>query len=625
MSRVLIAESSKGEASMYSELLAHLGYEYSIFPDGKSLIKEFMEESADLIILDYNLPDMNGIELCRAIRRESQGVVVPLIIASSKDDEDLIMEALDSGATDFLQKPFNHNHFIAKVKSYVNFYSLHQKDSVLVKNKMKFAGRYLIDKLIGCGSHSSIFLAEDSKGEYGKVAIKLLMESASEEHFASAFIDIANKFKKLDCVNIIKIYDSGQYAGRLYLVMEYAEDGDLATILKRKTLSDYDTAELISDISNGIKVLKENDIVHFDIKPENIMLNGHTFQLADFGIIPPQKKRTVSLSSNDIWTTLEYVAPEYLDPDFKNVDSNESCDIYSLGVTAYEAFTGINLFESNKAAVSISKQINLIPPPLTDYGPVSLVLSDLISRMLSKKPEERPSCEEVIDLINEVLDEIKDNPPVFGSKRREIHERAVAGGLTETSGIDTVHSRIEGAGKKFVDPLSGVTDNLFSGSSSQHAGLKFDIYSKMRQSALVIFFIVIIFVLALSGYAVFTYFTKETYNEKRGAVRETICSACGHIEQRVVVDIDKEICSKCKKKALCYVMFCRSCGHTFPFKKDRLPKTKMDKEQMLKKLAALNRCPKCQSSDTQPALTDADLIRELNEFKSRQKRLKSGK
>ena len=217
--------------------------------------------------------------------------IIPVIIVSPNDEEENIIAALDAGATDYIHKPFGHSHFIGKLNSYINFYSLRQKDSSLVKNNSIFASRYQIEKLVGCGCHSSIFLAKDLKGRYGdEVAIKLLMESASEENFASSFIDMANKIRQIDCENIVRIFDSGQYGGRLYLVMEFAGDGDLTTILKRKTLSDYDPAELVSDISAGIKALNENNIVHFDIKPENIMLNGHTFQLADFGIIPPQKR-----------------------------------------------------------------------------------------------------------------------------------------------------------------------------------------------------------------------------------------------------------------------------------------------------------------------------------------------
>lgn len=619
MPRIIIAENNKSETKLYSELIAPLGYDYILFQDGESVVEEFRKEPGDLVIVDHNLPGkINGIDVCRKIRQESEGITVPLIIVSAKDDEDLIMEALDAGASDYLLKPFAHNHFIAKVKSYINFYALHQKDSVLVKNKSKFAGRYLIQKLIGCGSHSSIFLAEDLKGEYGHVAIKLLMESASEEHFASAFIDIANKFKKLDSENIIRIFDSGQYAGRLFLVMEYAGDGDLASILKRKTLSDYDTAELLGDIAKGIKILKEHKIVHFDIKPENIMLNGHTFQLADFGIIPPQKKRTVSLSSNDIWTTLSYVAPEYLDPDFKNVDSDESCDIYSLGVTAYEAFTGMNPFEANKAVVSISKQINLIPHPLTDFALVNSRLSNLVDQMLCKNPEDRPSSEEVIAAVDAILEAIKDMPPVFGKHRQEIHEREIAADsesqTTEIPPEHTVHRHVP-SGKTKIDPFAGSRNELLGRENAKKQ--KIDLTSGMQKAGSFLLLIAIIACVMVAGYGIFTYATKTSYKETRGAMRVTICSGCKHKEQRNVVDIAKLKCSKCKKAKLHYVMFCNNCGYEFPFKREQVSKKKMSKEEMLNHLSNLNRCPRCNSSNTQPAMTDADLMRKLKEFKAK--------
>ena len=225
------------------------------------------------------------------------------------------------------------------------------------------------------------------------------MENTAEEKYASSFIETANKFKKINCPNIVKIYDSGQFAGRLYLIMEYVPDGDLATLLKRKTLSEYDTAELIGDIGNAIRTLKENNIIHFDIKPENILINGHTFVLTDFGIMPSQDRRTISMNHSDLWTTLPYVAPEFLDPDYQpDEEHSEASDVYSLGIVAYEAFTGRNPFESKKTAVTISKQVNYTPPELAKMQDKILCeLSELVENMLNKDPEERLK----IDALNE--------------------------------------------------------------------------------------------------------------------------------------------------------------------------------------------------------------------------------
>ena len=124
MARLIIGENNKKETKLYSELIAPLGYDYVLFQDGEAVIEEFNNEPADLIIVDYDIESINGIEVCRRIRRESEGVMVPLIIVSAVDDENLIMEALCAGATDIMLKPFAHNHFIAKIKSYINFFSI---------------------------------------------------------------------------------------------------------------------------------------------------------------------------------------------------------------------------------------------------------------------------------------------------------------------------------------------------------------------------------------------------------------------------------------------------------------------------------------------------------------------
>jgi serine/threonine protein kinase/AmiR/NasT family two-component response regulator len=615
MPRLIIAENHNNDRKLYAELIAPLCYEYVICTDGEAAIEEFRKAPADLVILDYDIPKLNGFEVCKLIRQDPEGLTVPLMIVSARNEEKIIVEALNAGATDYLLKPFGHTHFIAKVKSYINFYSLHQKDSWLVKNKSIFAGRYKVEKLIGCGSHSSIFFAIDQTGEYGEVAIKLLMESASEENFASSFIKMANKFKALDCENIVKIFDSGQYGGRLFLIMEYAKDGDLATILKRKTLSDYDTAELISDIASGIKVLQENNMVHFDIKPENIILNGHTFLLADFGIIPPKKKRTVSLRHTDIWTTIAYVAPEYLDPDFhEEANHDVACDIYSLGITAYEAFTGINPFEASKVAVSISKQVNLIPPPLSDYADIDPSFLEIIGRMLSKKPEDRPSVDEVIATFNQILEVLKDEPPVFGKHRQEIHHRALA----NLSQEGEVHSEIHvNTGDHRVDAFESVKKGIFADSSPGKGDFSGQEFFKRIRFVLLAAASVIL--LLLFTYGVYRLTVSEKFIETRGTMRVTICSDCKFKEQKSVVDVSKAKCGKCGKQKLAYVMFCKECSTEFPFKKALLSKKNMTKEEMLKQLSRLNRCPKCRSENTQVAMTDTELIKNLAEFKKKKK------
>lgn len=610
MARLIIADPNPNDRKLYSELIGPLGYNYILCSDGEEVLAEFNKEPADLIIIDYALPKLNAVQVCRKLRQDSDGVAVPIMIISSLDDEDRIIEGLDAGATDYILKPFGHAHFIGKLKSYINFYSLHQKDSLLIKNNSIFAGRYKIEKLIGCGSHSSIFLATDTQGGYGKVAIKLLLESASEENFASSFIKMANKIKKLDCENIVKIFDSGQYGGRLYLIMEYAEDGDLATILKRKTLSDYDTAELVSDISNGIKVLNENNIVHFDIKPENIMLNGHTFQLADFGIIPPQKRRTVSLRHTDIWTTLSYVAPEYLNPEFNNESNkHESCDIYSLGITAYEAFTGMNPFEASKVAVSISKQVNLIPPSLTEFGDVNPGFSQIIDSMLSKNPADRPSVTEVVSVFKDLLEELKDQPPVFGKQRQEIHNRNLANIPPDAE----LHAERHVGGGYIASPFPSMKKDFLEPESTGWLSLFGD--GLLRQCRTILISAAVLAVIMLIGYSVVKMSMGRNYVETKGAMRVTLCKNCNFKEQKRIVDISQAKCSKCEQQKLAYVMFCNDCSSEFPFKKELLAKKNMSKEELFKHLERINRCPKCKSPNTQIAMTDGDLIKKLNEYK----------
>ena len=117
MAKILIIEDELKIARFLELELKHEGYEVLICGDGRNGLNKALNEDVDLIILDIMLPGLNGIEVCRRIRLESQ---VPIIMLTAKDDVSDKVAGLDTGADDYMTKPFAIEELLARIRVALN-------------------------------------------------------------------------------------------------------------------------------------------------------------------------------------------------------------------------------------------------------------------------------------------------------------------------------------------------------------------------------------------------------------------------------------------------------------------------------------------------------------------------
>lgn len=590
MSRIIVADDSKLALTFYSQILDYLGHEVILCENGRKAVEEFKKKAANLLILDLEMPEMNGDEACVEIRKLPEGISVPVIIVSAHDDEKAIMQGLSAGANDYLIKPVKEAHLIAKLKTFLYTSALHKKDIDLAKNHTLFAGRFRIEKLIGYGSHSVVFMAADVQDNNKKVALKLMNDQFVNDDICKPFIQLAEKVKSINSGNVLKIFEYGMSNGQLYMVLEYADGGDLANLLKMRNLSEYETARLGSDIARALDEFNQKGIVHLDLKPENIMISGTTFKLGDFGLTVSRESATMPINT-EIWSTVSYMSPEALS-DEGNVTIKS--DIYSLGITLYQAVSGDNPFQADKPAVSMYRQINYNPPTLKDYNKnLSSALSDIIELMLNKAPDERPSLKELeytLPQLAEFLDhKVKvavAAPEPSASSDMESTENLsemVKAEIRVSKEIAAIRRRILRIRRKKIAP---VTENLIR----------------------VLFIISLIFIFSSIGYLSFQLISGGSGKPvviKRGVEAQTMCTKCGKTEERKVLDISKTLCNRCGSK-LGYAYVCDDCKNIFPFVPPS-DKGSADKNEYLKKYEASAKCPKCGKSDIKPLPTKEEL------------------
>ena len=263
---------------------------------------------------------------------------------------------------------------------------------------------YDIIKTLGEGSFGQALLAKDKK-DGAKVVIKIVNLDPLDDEYEQKAINEGNILRKIskeaDHVNIVKFYGFYLFDKEAVLIMEYVEGGSLkekieeARINKRK-LEEKEIVTWVKEIASALRYChKDKNIIHRDIKPDNILLtnDGH-IKLADFGASKLLSKRT-KITKTRIGD-LDYISPE--------VENGEeytfSTDIWSLGVLTYE----LCLLQHPQTKYRLKKKKFLSGgvPKLEDKD-YSTELSDLIQKMLSVKPEERPTADEIVQVCEKLL------------------------------------------------------------------------------------------------------------------------------------------------------------------------------------------------------------------------------
>ncbi|SDK63555.1 protein kinase domain-containing protein [Microbulbifer yueqingensis] len=255
---------------------------------------------------------------------------------------------------------------------------------------------YTIHTAIGHGGMASVYLATQESLNR-KVAVKVL-RNTSEPEVAERFINEARFIAGLNSPHVITIYDiSTLENGDCYIAMEFAGGGDLAETAARPSDS-IAILRLVRQVAEGLAVVHENEIIHRDVKPSNILFRDDgTAVLTDFGVA-----KDVAADSDLTQSGLSLGSPSYSSPEQAQcLPIDGTTDIYSLGVVLLELLLGYNPFRGDSHTSTALNHIQLPPPRLP---PEIDFLSPLLNRMLAKLPGERyQSCRELLEEIDRLL------------------------------------------------------------------------------------------------------------------------------------------------------------------------------------------------------------------------------
>src|SRR5579884_970570 len=250
------------------------------------------------------------------------------------------------------------------------------------------ADRYELEELVGSGGMSSVFRAHDRLLDR-KVALKVLHQQYSDDdEYVERFRREARSVASLSHPNIVTVIDRGDHEGRQFIVFEYVEGDNLKRLIERRGPAPVATAlELGIQIARGLSFAHQQGLVHRDVKPQNVLLNGDgQAKVTDFGIARSLDVQHGMTQTGTVLGTSDYIAPEQAQG--QRVD--EHTDVYSLGVVLYELLTNEVPFPGENFVAVAMRHINEPPPPIRAKRPdVPPRVEAAIHTAMAKRPEDR--------------------------------------------------------------------------------------------------------------------------------------------------------------------------------------------------------------------------------------------
>ena len=432
---IVVADDAAVNRMLLTGILEQAGYDVRTAVDGRDALRLIESEPPDLVLLDVQMPEMTGYEVCSVMRSKPRLAPIPVVFISALDSVDEKVKAFEAGGNDYVTKPFEPAEVLARVSGQVKIFRLNRelrlRNAELQRKNEQLAlanqrtervfvalsealtntvldDTYRLDEKIGEGGFGAVFRGVHLRTQR-PVAVKVLrpaMMHNTEEQLAR-FRREGIAACRITHPNAVEVLDFGvSTTGVPYLVMELLRGRTLATLLRDgRRLSLQRTVEIIAPVCDALAAAHLAGIIHRDVKPDNVFLHHaadrEIVKVVDFGIAKllddaPDTHESLDVTHASTFVgTPCYTAPERL----LGRPYDERSDIYSVGLLLYLSLTGELPFGTDTPAFPEMVRLHLTakPKPLTDEAPPAIAA--LVNQMLDFDPAGRPPLRDVSEKL----------------------------------------------------------------------------------------------------------------------------------------------------------------------------------------------------------------------------------
>jgi CheY-like chemotaxis protein len=421
---LLVVDDIEDNRDVLVRRLGKRGFNVLAAESGPKALKLVESEPVDLILLDIMMPGMSGIEVLRRVRQTRPAVELPVIMVTAKAGSEDVVDALEVGANDYVTKPVDFPVLLARIQAQLRVKTKGAEKPAApqaaageteVRPGGVIAGRYRLESRIGAGAFGTVYKATHLELQ-APVAVKVLQtgpgaSAEAVERFRREGISAC----RVRHPNAVTVLDFGTTAsGVAYLVMEFLEGHSLLEeLMRHRVLTPARSAAILGPVCEVLAVAHRSGVIHRDIKPSNIFLQqtpvGEVVKVLDFGI--SKIVGDAALAQNltlegSILGTPAYMAPERFGG---GGQYGGKSDVYAVGVTLFQMLEGRLPFvnPAGEPMALAMMHINDEPPPLRRLDPAARgAMQELLSRVLAKRPADRPNSEVLARELEQVVDRL---------------------------------------------------------------------------------------------------------------------------------------------------------------------------------------------------------------------------
>jgi len=425
---IFVVDDNGHNLTLLTSLLRDAGYEVRVANSGRRALTAIAANRPELILLDVNMPEMDGFQVCAALKRDPNTRDIPVIFLSALDDVHDKVSAFKAGGVDYVTKPFQIPEVLARVQAQLELSRaralLAQKNAELARKNEELsrawlaaddlfstltdllpgttiADRYRLEAKIGAGGFAAVYRSVDLVSREA-VAIKILRPRPGRTLEQRRRFELEGaSILRVNHPNAVAVRDWGVTdTGVAYLAMELLEGRTLADELEQYSRLDLGRAAgVLGPVCEVLKEAHHAGVIHRDVKPANIILHRdggrEVVKVVDFGIAKLVDEVEVSemTTFGRLLGTPLYMSPERL----LGQPFDGRSDVYSVAVVLYQALTGRLPVEPRDKGLGATIMAIVSEPPgsLRAWRPdVPAEVEELVMRGLARRPADRPSIDE---------------------------------------------------------------------------------------------------------------------------------------------------------------------------------------------------------------------------------------